>query len=178
MLKVKQGDLDKLGLLFERYHRGLYGYFYRLCKDQQICEDLIQAVFERLLKYRHSYTGNGKFSTWLFSIARNQFIDHYHMMKKNGFTVPIDETQIENQESAEYLDQHKAKKKEILEMALNELHPEKREVIILSRYEGLRYKEIAEILGTTEGAVKVKMFRAMNELKDLVMSFEKQKNYE
>lgn len=72
----------------------------------------------------------------------------------------------------------KMKKRDILEMAMNELPADKREVIILSRFEGLKYKEIAEILETTEGAIKVKMFRAMKELKDLAASFEKEYSYE
>lgn len=178
MMKVRNGDLDKLGLLFERYHQGLYGYFFRMCKDQQTSEDLVQSVFERLLKYRHSYSGDGKFSTWLFSIARNQFIDHHRKAKKNGVSVQIDESRIETPESMDEPVHQKMKKRDILEMAMNELPADKREVIILSRFEGLNYKEIAEILETTEGAVKVKMFRAMKELKDLAASFEKEYSYE
>lgn len=178
MMKVKNGDLDKLGLLFERYHRGLYAYFFRMCKDQQTSEDLVQSVFERLLKYRHSYSGDGRFSTWLFSIARNQFIDHHRIAKRNGISVQIDETRFEMPEITDETFHQKTKKKDILEMALNELPAEKREVIILSRFEGLKYKEIAEILETTEGAIKVKMYRAMKELKDLAVSFEKDYSYE
>lgn len=178
MMKVKNGDFDKLGLLFERYHRGLYVYFYRMCKDQDTCEDLVQSVFERILKYRQSYTGDGKFSTWLFSVARNQFIDHHRKSKRNGIPVQIDESRIEMPEGVEEPVKNKMRKKEILEMALNSLDQEKREVVILSRYEGLKYKEIAEILETTEGAIKVKMFRAMKELKDLAESFEKEYSYE
>lgn len=66
MTKVKEGDLDKLGLLFERYNRRLYRFFYRLTRRRDISEDLVQGVFERILKYRHSYTINGSFSTWIF----------------------------------------------------------------------------------------------------------------
>jgi RNA polymerase sigma-70 factor (ECF subfamily) len=71
MLKVRDGDLDRLGLLFERYHRCLYRYFYRLTSQRQTSEDLVQEVFERMLKYRHTYTGKGKFLTWMYQIARN-----------------------------------------------------------------------------------------------------------
>lgn len=178
MLKVKKGELDKLGLLFERYHRGLYRYFYRMCRDKDISEDLVQSVFERLLKYRESYSGNGKFSTWLFSVARNQFYDHHRRSSKNGVSIQIDEERLEIPDEKDVPVQKKKEKKEILEEALNTLPDNKREVIILSRYEGLQYKEIAEILDTTEGAVKVKMFRAMKELKDIALSFEKEYNYE
>ncbi|WP_246075171.1 RNA polymerase sigma factor [Gracilimonas mengyeensis] len=178
MMKVKNGDLDKLGLLFERYHRPLFGYFYRMSKEQEVSEDLVQSVFERLLKYRQTYSGDGKFSTWLFSIARNAHIDHYRKEQRNGVTLEIDENRLEAEDNGqELLVRNKADKKEILEKALDLLEEEKREIIILSRYEGLKYKEIAELYDTTEGAVKVKMFRAMKELKNLVNQIDKDCSY-
>lgn len=178
MMKVKNGDLDKLGLLFERYNRPLYGFFYRMCKDCEVSEDLVQSVFERMLKYRETYTGNGKFTTWMFSIARNAHIDHYRKQKRTGIAVEIDDEQLEQHESDEVPVSNKQEKQNILERALDELDEEKREIIILSRYEGLKYKEIAELLDTSEGAIKVKMFRAMKELRDLVNVITKECSYE
>lgn len=178
MMKVKNGDLDKLGLLFERYNRPLYGFFYRMCKDCEVSEDLVQLVFERMLKYRDTYTGNGNFTTWMFSIARNAHIDHYRKQKRTGITTEIDDEKLEQHETEEVLVSNKQEKKDILEQALDELDEEKREIIILSRYEGLKYKEIAELLDTTEGAIKVKMFRAMKELRDLVNIITKESSYE
>lgn len=169
MMKVKQGDLDKLGLLFERYNRPLFSYFYRMCREPQLSEDLVQSVFERMLKYRGTYSGSGAFTTWMFSIARNAHIDHYRKIQRNGETSHFNEEQLESA-SPEYGDLNEQNsKKLILEKALDLLDEDKREVIILSRYEGLKYQEIAEIQQTTEGAIKVKMFRAMKELKDVVL---------
>ncbi len=178
MMKVKNGDLDKLGLLFERYNRPLFSFFYRMCKEQEVCEDLVQSVFERILKYRDTYTGNGRFSTWMFSIARNAHIDYYRKEKRNGDTIEIDEERLEVGNTEEQLVVNKKEKKELLEMALDRLDEDKREIVILSRYEGLKYKEIAEILDTTEGAIKVKMFRAMKELKDLVTTLSEECSHE
>lgn len=168
MMKVKQGDLDKLGLLFERYNRPLFSFFYRMNKESELCEDLVQTVFERMLKYRNTYTGSGTFTTWMFSIARNAHIDHYRKIKKNGSTVEINEERLYLEPEPDTGIVNKKEKKGLLELALDQLDEEKREVIIMSRYEGLKYKEIADILETTEGAIKVRMFRAMKELKDLV----------
>ncbi|MEX0719220.1 MAG: RNA polymerase sigma factor [Balneolaceae bacterium] len=168
MMKVKQGDLDKLGLLFERYNRPLFSFFYRMSKEAQLSEDLVQSVFERILKYRSTYSGNGAFTTWMFSIARNAHIDHYRKQKRNGETMQLDEDHLESDppEFGEVSEQNF--KKQLLEKALDQLDEDKREVILLSRYEGFKYKEIAEIQQSTEGAVKVKMFRAMKDLKDIV----------
>ncbi|MEX2604165.1 MAG: RNA polymerase sigma factor, partial [Gracilimonas sp.] len=178
MMKVKNGDLDKLGLLFERYNRPLFSFFYRMCKDHDISEDLVQSVFERMLKYRESYSGNGTFTTWMFSIARNAHIDHYRKEKRSEVPVEIDEERLVNEEDETAIIDQKEQKRNVLEMALEQLDVEKREIVILSRYEGLKYKEIANILDTTEGAIKVKMFRAMKELKDLVTTLSEECSYE
>ena len=82
MLKVKAGQLDQLGLLFERYNRPLYGFFFKLTCDQEVSEDLVQNVFVRIIKYRHTYKGDGKFSTWMYHMARNLFADHYRKEKR------------------------------------------------------------------------------------------------
>lgn len=168
MMKVKNGDLNKLGLLFERNHRPLFKYFYRMSRDSRLSEDMVQSVFERMLKYRDSYEGNGSFKTWMYSIARNAYIDQYRKQKRNGESYEFDEErwQINSDESRDLNAQHH--KKQLLEKGLQQLDSEKREVIIMSRFEGLNYKEIAEILDSTEGAIKVKMFRAVKELRDLV----------
>ena len=82
MLKVKDGNLDKLGLLFERYKKPLFGFFYNMNKDAELSEDLVQNVFLRILKYRYLFRGEGDFKTWMFHIARNVMNDHY---RKNKF---------------------------------------------------------------------------------------------
>lgn len=169
MLKVKAGQLDKLGLLFERYNQSLYRFFYRITKEPQLSEDLVQSVFERILKYRHTYTGSGPFITWMFRIARNAHIDHYR--KENRYyeeTLP-DEDHLPGElpapiEESDVLIQ----RKQLLERALEVLSKDKKEIIILSRFEGLSYKEIADILELSESAVKVRMFRAMNELRNTI----------
>ncbi|MCP9292057.1 MULTISPECIES: RNA polymerase sigma factor [Gracilimonas] len=178
MMKVKNGDLDKLGLLFERYNRPLFSFFYRMCKEAELCEDLVQSVFERMLKYRDTYTGDGKFTTWMFSIARNAHIDHYRKQQREGIPVEIDEERLEVDEEEAKAVVNKKEKKELLEIALSRLDEDKREIIVLSRFEGLKYKEIADILDTTEGAIKVKMFRAMKELKDLVNTLNEECSHE
>ncbi len=81
MIKVRDGDLDRLGLLFERYKRPLYGFFYGLNKNSELSEDLVQNTFFRIMKYRHLFRGEGDFRTWMFHIARNVSHDHYRKDK-------------------------------------------------------------------------------------------------
>jgi RNA polymerase sigma factor (sigma-70 family) len=165
MLKVKSGDLDKLGLLFERYKRPLFGFFYRMTSDKVISEDLVQNLFLRILKYRHTYTGKGEFRTWAYHLARNILTDHWKKQQKQGFKSDISEwqDQLADHQAAEAGQQEEDIR--LLNLALNELAWEKREVLILSRYQGLKYQEIAEIMQTTEGNIKVMVHRALAELK-------------
>ncbi len=75
MLKVKAGDLDKMGLLFERYHRPLFAFLYHSTGQAAHSEDLVQTVFYRMLKYRYTFTEVGEFRTWMYHLARNVLND-------------------------------------------------------------------------------------------------------
>lgn len=173
MLKVKDGNLDKLGLLFERYKKPLFGFFYNMNKDAELCEDLVQNVFLRILKYRYLFRGEGDFKTWMFHIARNVNHDHYRKNKVGkAESVDLWENRLGHEDaySVQLLQDEETK---MLSMALDRLPADKREIILLSKYQEKKYKEIGEILGCTEGAVKVKVFRALQDLKAVYLQLEK-----
>src|SRR6202011_3000036 len=77
MLQVRDGAADMLGVLFDRYHGPLYGFYARLTGDRALSEDLVQEVFLRILKYRQSYRPGTPFRAWVYQIARNARIDHF-----------------------------------------------------------------------------------------------------
>lgn len=169
MLKVKEGDLDKLGLLFERYNRRLYHFFYRMTRRRDVSEDLVQGVFERILKYRHSYANNGSFATWIFQIARNLQTDHYKSSQnKKELDNFIDWDQLEGESFESEKEQQEKEELKHLQQALDQLDDIKKQTLVLSRFEGFKYKEIAEIMNCSESAVKVRIFRALNELEVLM----------
>lgn len=179
MLKVKAGDLNKMSLLFERYHRRLFRFFYRLTRRRDHSEDLVQEVFERILKYRDTYTNSGPFSTWIFQIARNLHSDYHRKQNSN----PVEEDLPEWEDIEGYdLDPDRGRNKEELQLmyrAIDNLDAGKKETLILSRFEGFRYKEIAKIMNCSESAVKVRIYRALRELKVKIEELSKeQKNYE
>lgn len=173
MLKVKEGDLDKMGLLFERYKRPLYGFFYGQNRQQELCEDLVQNTFFRILKYRHLFRGDGDFRAWMFHIARNVNHDHYRKNK-------IKTTDALEQWHERISDPHnhatqlqQGEEHQLLFRALERMTEEKREILLLSKFQEKKYSEIGEVLGCTEGAVKVKVFRALQELKSIYKQLEK-----
>ena len=83
-----RGDVAKLGVLFERYHRPLFEFLARMTGNPAAAEDLVQDVFVRVLKYRATWRDEGRFETWLFRIARNARADYFRARSSDA---PIDE---------------------------------------------------------------------------------------
>jgi RNA polymerase sigma factor (sigma-70 family) len=166
MLQVKAGDLDKMGLLFERYNRPLYGFLFHMTKQKESSEDMVQVVFFKMLKYRQTFTGVGEFKTWMYSVARNVLNDHYR--KNKNIPVHYDISGMEESiAGGQFAGEQIEKKQELkmLSMAMDKLSAENRELLVLCRFQELKYTEIARVLNTTEGAVKVRVHRALNQLK-------------
>ena len=166
MQKVKEGDLDSLAPLFEKYHVKLYNFFLRLTFNKDISNDLTQNVFRRIISYRESYDNQWKFKSWMYQIARNVHLKYYQQNKliKSDFQV-VEQIEHENKSAIEEMD-FETKKKTLYE-ALNQLNPEQREIIELSRFQGLKYQEISAITGSSITAIKVKVHRAIHKLREL-----------
>ena len=171
MDEVRSGDLEKLGLLFERHKDALFGYFYRNTHNAEVSEDLVQSVFLRILKYRALFSGDGKFTTWMYHIAHNVHTDHFKKSNTQANAGRISTAEPNDCETAEKLFV-KSETVKLIEKALRRLSKDKREILVLSRYQGLKYKEISEILGCSEGAVKVRIFRAVVSLKQIYAELE------
>ena len=173
MLKVKSGDLDKMALLFQRYHRPLYGFLFQMTSQKEASEDMVQNVFYRMLKSRHTFTGEGEFKTWMYHLARNVLKDHFKKNKQGGNH--YDAAEFEEKISGGIpADEQFEKKMElkVLRQAIANLSAESREVLVLSRYQDLKYFEIAQILDISVGAVKVRIHRAVGQLKTMFMQTE------
>ncbi len=184
MMRVKEGDLDNMSPLFERYKKPLYGFFYGLNREQELSEDLVQNTFLRILKYRHLFRarlpedgsdgqGGSDFRAWMFHIARNVNNDH-HRKKRVKATEDLENWQerVGHHENQSNEMQHNEEHR-MLSMAMDRLPEDKREVLLLSKFEEKKYSEIGVVLGCTEGAVKVKVFRALQELKVIYKQLER-----
>ncbi len=165
MLRVRDGDLDKLGLLFERYKKRLFGFFYNMTHDREQSEDLVQNTFMRIMKYRKSFRAESPFRVWMFQVARNIAYDHFKKNPDRAEDIEFWSGRIgdETPTQEEYIT--KNEEVMLLKKAILRLPAEKREILTLSKVEGVKYKEIGGILGCTEGTVKAKVFRALRALK-------------
>jgi RNA polymerase sigma factor (sigma-70 family) len=169
MWAVGQGDLDQAGLLFERYHARLCHFLLRMVADRDASQDLAQNVFMRLLRYRASYRQGQPFRAWLYQIARNVANDHFEKQKTRFVGLKAAHEQLAAPDGTDRAEQVAA-----LQFALQHLPESDREVLVLSRYEDLKYEEIAQIMGISPGAVKVKVHRAIKKLKDIYFQPENQ----
>jgi len=172
MLTVKEGNLDGMALLFERHHHPLFKFLFRMTGNHAASEDLLQTVFYRLIRYRHTFSGKGEFRTWMYHVARNVLKDNAKKIKKAGYQYNIVdfEESIANGESA---DERVVQQQEmaVLMHALQQLPAEYREALVLSRIECLKYSEIGEVLDISEGAAKIRVYRAIDQLRNIYRKF-------
>ena len=158
MAEVAGGNLDALRVLFERHHVHVFNFLNKMCGDKMLSEDITQEVFYKLMKYRTSYD-NGKFISWLFTIARNSLRTHFRRAKDAYVDLDV---------AAYKLMEKKEEKEEdysYLQKALNSLEASDRELLILNKFQEIKYEELALIVGSTPGAVKTKVCRALKKLK-------------
>jgi len=176
MKLVQGGDPSQLATLFERYHVALFRYLLHLTRNRALSEDLVQEVFFRVLKYAQSYDPTLSFPGWLYGMARNACFDALHKgrAERTGAETgdirspePMPEETMSRRQDAIHLHE-----------ALQKLPDAQREVLVLSRFHNLRYEEIARILHCEIGTVKVRVYRALKELREKFCEVRGEKLYD
>jgi RNA polymerase sigma-70 factor (ECF subfamily) len=165
MLQVREGVGEMLAVLFDRYQTPLFNFYSRQTGDRAASEDLVQDVFFRILKYRQSYRPGTPFRAWMYQIARNARLDYARkhpvavefQAEMSPAVIPIDSLEAQQQTA-------------LLQHALHMLPDDKREILLLSRFQELKHEEIAIMLGCEVGAVKVRVHRALRELRKIFES--------
>ena len=164
MNRVKEGHLAELSELFERYHVRIYNFILKLTYDRSVSQDLTQNLFYRIIKYRRSFNDAYTFKSWIYQLARNIHADH----RKKNKTLSDQYTSVDKyddntiMENTEFIEEDY----ERLEKALAKLRPDQKEIIVLSRFQGLKYNEISAIQNTSVPAIKVQVHRAIKELRN------------
>jgi RNA polymerase sigma-70 factor (ECF subfamily) len=171
MRLVQAGDFSPASEIYDRYSGRIYNFALRFLKNSEAAEDATQEVFVKMLKHANQFQGDAKLSTWLFSITANWCRDYLRKSDNKAkeaedvlLTLPAPLDQLPDRTLEQRQDAQR------VQQALLALTPEQREAILLSRYQGLSYAEIAQISGCSEGAVKTRVFRAMETLKKTLLS--------
>jgi RNA polymerase sigma-70 factor (ECF subfamily) len=163
--RVRRGDTDGAAELFERYAPALLRFTDRLLSDRALAEEVTQEVFVKVISRAHQYDGRAEVSSWLFAIAANACRDR-RRRDRRAPVVPFDALP-EPAARGEGVERElmDREKREAVRRALAELSEEQREALVLARYHGLPYAEIARVLGISVGAVKTRIFRGVETLK-------------
>lgn len=172
MEAVRNGDLQQASQLFDRYNKRLFNFLARMTMDRELAEDLTQNTFLRMIRYRSSYKPGHKFQSWIYMVARNVFTDHYQSSKKKK----ADHMDIEKvgEWVADDNDGHTIDEQEkLLHRSMQLLSDEQRELLILTRFQHMKYEEVAEMMETTVANIKVKVHRAISKLREHYFQLEK-----
>lgn len=181
MLAYQVADEGAFVELFKRYNVRIFNYFLRHLGNRAMAEDLLQSTFLKVHRQRKSYRPSAAFSTWIFTIASNLLKDASLAQRRRGEVVQLEEVRERvaagssrsepvlassgKNPEAEYEEREIA---EYIRQAVQSLPPDQRSVILLAKYEGFKYGEIAEILNITVSAAKVRVHRAMKTLEQIL----------
>ncbi len=182
MLRLQAGDQAAFQDLFRKFSPRVVQYARRLVGSEARAEEVTQDVFVQVFRFRHRYRPESRFSTWLFTIATNLCLNEIRRPERR-LRVDLwkprgdDDDRREGPQLADpaaITPEQGASSRELtrqLEAAVGELPPKQRAALLLSRVDGLAYRDVAEALGCTEGAVKALLFRATQSLKKTLREY-------
>lgn len=159
MARIREGELEHAGLLFERHHGALYSFFVHTTRQRAVSQDLTQDVFVRVLTYRTSYRPGARVRPWLHRIARNLLAEYWRRLTPAA--VALDDTPTASSAPSPVAELERDETQAQLDAALAQLNPEQRELLVLSHVSDLTYPEIAETYGITVNAARVRVCRAL-----------------
>ena len=181
MLRLQAGDQDAFQELFQKFSPRVLQYTRRLVGSEARAEEVTQDVFVQVFRFRQRYRPESRFSTWLYTIATNLCLNEIRRPERRLRVDLWKERDGEERgegpqlaDPAAITPEEGAAGRELarqLEAAVGDLPPKQRAALLLSRVDGLAYRDVAEALGCTEGAVKALLFRATQSLKKTLREY-------
>ena len=176
MHRTQQGDRQAFSILYERYNAAILSYLYRMLGNVEDVEAIGQEVFLRAFRFAPTYRYPAKFSTWLFTITRNLAINQARK-RKNKRVRTVTELNLEGADCAgdpyqiaSAATDEAEKKEEIARvlLALDDLSPYHKEVIMMGIFQDLSYAEMEKITGTKAVTLRSRMFHGLRKLATMV----------
>lgn len=173
MDRLCAGDTACLGDLYDRHGAAVVRHCRRMIGDTEAARDLTQEVFLRVFRYRDSFEGRSRFTTWLYRITRNVCLDYMAREKRRmrfGASEPAAGHQNDPSapgDAAAGIERRQMT--EQLEAALGRLSPAHREIILLMKFQDMTYEEVSRVLDCTVNAARVRFHRAIAQLRDEYM---------
>ncbi len=167
---VQQGDKEKFGMLVDRFEAKLLRYGQKFLASQNNIEDIVQEIFIKTYQNIRSFDSSQKFSSWIYRIAHNEFINALKKKIRNPLYFFDFDTLLPHavSQEADTTGQDRKIMQNVLKQSLEKLSPHYREIIVLYYQEELSYKEIADILHIPQGTVGIRLKRAKAHLQKLL----------
>ncbi len=165
MLRYRDGDIAAFDVLYQRHNDSLYRYLLRLSLNRHTAEDVFQEAWGKIIKSRQSYRPTAKFSTYLFRVAHNCFIDHIRRNKRHTHEVSVDPDTSAATDNAPDECAEKLLARQRLEDALKILPNEQRDVFLLYKEGGLSVDDIAFVTGVNRETAKSRLRYSVAKLK-------------
>ena len=165
MLRYRDGDLAAFEVLYRRHNDAVFRYLLRLCRHRATAEDVFQDVWGKIVKARDSYRPTAKFSTFLYRVAHNCFIDHIRRNKRHTQTATMEPDSQPDQADLPEVEAERSLARRRLEAALQELPEEQRDVFLLSEEAGLSLDQIAFVTDSNRETAKSRLRYAVNKLR-------------
>ena len=166
MNTVRSNEVHNLKELYECYSGSVFGYLVRLSGESQVAEELTEETFTKAIIAIDGFRGDSSIKTWLLRIARNEYLQHIRRKKSDVSLERLQEVGVvfaDNQKNPEtqYISLERSK---AIRRAFLVLSESDRSILLLSVQEEMKYQEIAEVLGISVTAVKVRCYRARRRL--------------
>ena len=165
MLRYRDGDVAAFEELYSRHKDSVYRYLLRLSQDRAAAEDVCQEAWGKIIKSRDNYQRTAKFTTFLYRVAHNCFIDYVRRNKRHAGNAVLEPEQcVDTGDSPETLTE-KALARQRLESALADLPEEQRDAFLLHEEAGLNLDQIAAVTGANREASKSRLRYAVAKLR-------------
>jgi RNA polymerase sigma-70 factor (ECF subfamily) len=165
MLRYKDGDVAAFETLYRRHNDALYRYLLRLCRHPENADDIFQEVWGKIIKAADRYRPTAKFTTYLYKVAHNCFIDYLRRNKRHTHVGDFDPDCQPNPGDLPEMSAERSLARERLQLALQDLPDEQRDVFLLHEEAGLNLDEIAAVTGSNRETSKSRLRYAMNKLR-------------
>lgn len=172
MLRVKEGDEPSFALLLQRFRLPVYQFLNRMVQSPAVAEELAQEVFLRVYRARATYEPNAKFTTWLYRISAHLALNYLRDSRKERDHVRLDDAPeigrpVQVASSGSTIEETLVEDYRVqrIRRAVGELPEKQRVAVLMHKYQEMNYRQIAELLDTSESAVKSLLFRAYESLR-------------
>lgn len=166
MERFKAGDEAAFDPLFNRHSQGVYAFLVRMVRDRELAQDLLQTTFLSMVRSRGRYENGTSFSSWLMTIAANAARDSLRRQKRGAAVMDVVARTESEKTTQQAASDHGARRE--IEAAFQQLPVQQREAVILHKLNGWSFEQIAEQLGISMTAARIRAHRGYEKLRSLL----------